>query len=143
MARNEYRDYLAWVPMFAQCNKRQLDEIGRVADEVVVKAGDAFIRQGEIGREVLILLNGTATVTIDGKTVATLGKGDVVGELSVLRSGDHRRTATVRADTDLDALVLTAAGLDQLLDDVPGLAKHLLYEVARRIPSGEDISSHS
>jgi CRP-like cAMP-binding protein len=43
------------------------------------------------------------------------------------------RTATVTADTDLDLLVLTPTGLSQLLDDIPGLAKHLLYEVACRL----------
>ncbi|HLG66437.1 MAG TPA: cyclic nucleotide-binding domain-containing protein [Acidimicrobiales bacterium] len=142
MARHEYREYLAWVPLFAQCNKKQLEEIGRVADEVVVKAGEEFIRQGDVGREALIILDGRATVTTDGAVVATLGKGDVVGELSLLRPG-HRRNASVRADTDIDALVLTASGLDQLLDDVPGLAKHLLYEVARRLSADEDVRTRS
>ena len=141
MARNEYREYLAWVPLFAQCNKKQLDEIGRVADEIVVKAGEEFIRQGDVGREVLIILQGSATVSVDGKVVAKLGKGDFVGELSVLLAGHHRRNASVVADTDIDALVLTASGLDQLLDDVPGLAKHLLFEVARRLTADEVVDS--
>lgn len=143
MARNEYREYLAWVPIFAQCNRRQLDEIGRVADEILVKAGEEFIRQGDVGREVLILLDGSATVSVDGKVVAKLGRGDVVGELSVLTPGHHRRNASVRADTEISALVLTASGLDQLLDDVPGLAKHLLHEVARRLAADEDLQASS
>ena len=59
--------------------------------------------------------------------MATLTAGDVVGELAVI-SG-HPRNATVVAETELRILDLTHAGLDQLLDDIPGLAKHLLYEV--------------
>jgi CRP-like cAMP-binding protein len=45
------------------------------------------------------------------------------------------RTATVTAETELDLLVLTPAGLSQLLEDIPGLAQHLLYEVAARLAS--------
>jgi CRP-like cAMP-binding protein len=80
---------------------------------------------------VFILLDGTASVTRDGQRVATLTAGDVVGELAVL-SG-HPRNATVAAETELRILDLTHAGLDQLLDDIPGLAKHLLYEVSARL----------
>jgi CRP-like cAMP-binding protein len=78
-----------------------------------------------------MLLDGTASVTRDGQPVATLTCGDFVGELAVL-SG-HPRNATVTAETELRVLVLTHAGLDQLLDDIPGLAKHLLYEVSARL----------
>ncbi len=77
-----------------------------------------------------ILLDGTASVTRDGQRVATLTAGDVVGELAVI-SG-RPRNATVVAETELRVLDLNHAGLDQLLDDIPGLAKHLLYEVSVR-----------
>ena len=63
--------------------------------------------------------------------MATVTTGDVVGELAVL-SG-HPRNATVTAETELRVLVLTHRGLNQLLDDIPGLAKHMLYEVTSRI----------
>jgi CRP-like cAMP-binding protein len=57
-----------------------------------------------------------------------------VGELAVL-SG-RPRNATVVAETELGVLVLTHRGLGQLLDDIPGMAKHLLYEVTARIVEG-------
>ena len=63
--------------------------------------------------------------------MATVGKGDFVGELAVL--GRTPRNATVTADSELDVLVLTPAGFSQLLDDIPGLAKHVLYEVVGRL----------
>jgi CRP-like cAMP-binding protein len=55
----------------------------------------------------------------------------VVGELAVI--SHHPRNATVVAETELETLVLTHAGLNQLLDDIPGLAKHLLYELSARL----------
>jgi CRP/FNR family cyclic AMP-dependent transcriptional regulator len=131
MARDEYLQCLASVPVFSKCTKRQLQEIGEVATELVLPPGKVLARQGEVGFEVFMLLDGTASVTRDGQPVATLSAGDFVGELAVL-SG-HPRNATVTADTELRILVLTHAGLDQLLDDIPGVAKHLLYEVSARL----------
>jgi CRP/FNR family transcriptional regulator, cyclic AMP receptor protein len=131
MARDVSLHHLASVPLFSDCTKRQLQEIGRVATEVNLPAGKVLARQGEVGRELFILLDGTASVTRDGQRVATRTAGDVVGELAVI---SHRpRNATVVAETELRTLVLTHAGLDQLLDDIPGLAKHLLYEVSARL----------
>ena len=102
-----------------------------MATEVNLPAGKVLARQGEVGRELFILLDGTASVTRDGQRVAARTAGDVVGELAVI---SHRpRNATVVAETELRTLVLTHAGLDQLLDDIPGLAKHLLYEVSARL----------
>jgi CRP-like cAMP-binding protein len=131
MARDEYLQGLAAVPVFSKCTKKQLQEIGEVATELILPAGKVLTREGEVGFEVFMLLDGTASVTRDGQPVATLTGGDVVGELAVL-SG-HPRNATVAAETELRVLVLTHAGLDQLLDDIPGLAKHLLYEVSARL----------
>ena len=54
-----------------------------------------------------------------------------MGELAVLSRTP--RNATVTAETKMDVLVLTATGLSQLLDDIPGLAKHLLNEVVDRL----------
>jgi CRP-like cAMP-binding protein len=131
MARDEYLQHLASIPLFSNCTKRQLQEIVKVATELVLPAGKVLARQGEVGLEMFILLDGTASVTRDGQRVATVTAGDVVGELAVI-SG-HPRNATVVAETELQVLDLTHTGLDQLLDDIPGLAKHLLYEVSARL----------
>lgn len=134
MIRDEYLRHLASVPVFSNCTKKQLEEIGKVADELILPVGKVLARQGEVGFEMFILLDGTAAVTRDGDRVATVTAGDVVGELAVL-SG-HPRNATVVAETEVRVLVLTHRGLDQLLDDIPGLAKHMLHEVTARMMEG-------
>ena len=131
MARDEHLRLIASVPLFKYCTRSQLQEIAKVADEIILPAGMVLDRQGEIGFDLLILLDGTATVTRDGRHVATVTSGDIVGELAVI-SG-RPRNATVVAETEIRVLVLTRRGLDQLLDDIPGLAKHLLYEVTARL----------
>jgi CRP/FNR family cyclic AMP-dependent transcriptional regulator len=133
VAREEYLEHLAAVPLFSHCSTAQLREIARVADEITVRPGTVLTRQGDVGVELFVIIEGTATVSRDGEQVATVGRGGVVGELAVL--AHTPRNATVTADTDLNVLVLTPSGLSQLLDDVPGLAKHLLQEVVDRLAS--------
>jgi CRP-like cAMP-binding protein len=102
-----------------------------VATQLDLPAGKVLAAQGKVGLDLFVVLEGTASVTRDGHHVATVTSGDVVGELAVLSR--RPRNATVVAETDMRVLVLTHAGLDQLLDDIPGLAKHLLYEVVGRL----------
>jgi CRP-like cAMP-binding protein len=133
MARDSYRAFLAAVPLFAHCNNRQLDQINRVAREVTLPEGRVFVVQGDQGREMYVITDGTAAVTRDGKPVALLGRNDVVGELAVLRHSP--RNATVTATSEVSLLALAAEDLDPLLDEIPGLAKALLEAVVSRLDS--------
>jgi CRP/FNR family transcriptional regulator, cyclic AMP receptor protein len=140
MARDEYLQQLASVPLFSKCTKKQLQEIGEVTTALDFPAGEVLARQGEVGFEMFILLDGTASVTRDGQRVATLTAGDVVGELAVITG--HPRNATVVAETELRILDFTHADLDRLLEDIPGLAKHLLYEVSARLIAATPADAH-
>jgi CRP-like cAMP-binding protein len=131
MANEDYQAHLRAVPLFAKCTKKQLEEIGRVADEVRLPAGKVLAQQGEIGFDLMILVEGIADVTRDGIVVSEVGPGHFIGEMAVL--SERPRNATLTARTDVVVLVLTRSGLDQLLDDIPGLAKQLLYEVVARV----------
>ena len=59
--------------------------------------GDTLVRQGDPGTEVFLILDGMFVVEIDGKEVAEIGPGAVVGELASLANGT--RTATLWART--------------------------------------------
>lgn len=131
MARDEYLQRLAAVPLFSKCTKSELNEIAKVADQVILPAGRVLAGQGDVGSELFIIIDGSASVTRDGQRVATVTGGDIVGELAVI-SG-LRRNAAIVAESELRVLVLTHKGLDQLLDDIPGLAKRLLYDVTARL----------
>jgi hypothetical protein len=69
-------------------------------------AGEALVEQGERGTDMFLLLDGAFDVEIDGRVVARVGSGALVGERAVL--GDGRRTATLRAVRQARAAVLPA-----------------------------------
>ena len=126
-----YVDNLAKVSLFSGMTQRELQRIARAGDELDLPAGSTLTEQGQIGREAFVLLEGTATVRRNGKKVATLETGAMVGELALLDHG--LRTATVRCDTDCKVLVIEARAFSAVLDDVPALATKLLRSLAGRV----------
>ena len=130
-SRTEHLGHLAEVPLFSACTRKDLEKIARASDEVEVKAGRVLVEQGRPGHEFFLILEGDATVRRDNKKVASLGKGQYFGELSLLDRGP--RTATVTADTDMRVLVLGQREFLGVLDDVPGLSYKILRIMAHRL----------
>jgi hypothetical protein len=56
------------MPLFHDCTDDELRQIDAVADEVAVPAGRVLIRQGELGREFVVIVDGEASVERDGAT---------------------------------------------------------------------------
>lgn len=124
-------DHLSKIPLFAGLNKKQLQLIARSADEIDVKAGNVLVDQGQTGREAFLILDGTVTVKRNGRKVATLGPGALVGELSLLDHGP--RTATATADTDLSVLVVDRRHFLDIVESSHTLTSKLLGYLASRI----------
>jgi CRP-like cAMP-binding protein len=97
----------------------------------MVEAGHTLFVEGAPSGNLYVILNGSAVVRKNGRRIATVGPGDVVGELSVILGGP--RTATVQAETPIEWLVLDRASLRQAISEVPGLAWNILTSVAARL----------
>jgi CRP-like cAMP-binding protein len=89
------------------------------------------MKQGDVGRECFVLVEGKVKVDINGRKVASLGPGAYFGEMSLLDKGP--RTATVTTETDSTVLVLGPREFSGVLDEVPQLAHKLLAALAQRI----------
>jgi CRP-like cAMP-binding protein len=125
------RTPLAELELFADLSKSELRSLVRLMTPVRVRAGRDLTREGETGREFMIIVDGTATVRRGGKVIATLGAGDFVGELSMLAG--IPRTATVTADSDLTVEALNRGEFASLLDESPRLARKVLIGAIRRL----------
>lgn len=138
MARDAWLTHLAQVPLFADCSKKQLQSVAAASIELTIEAGKVLVREGEAGHECFVIMEGSATVTRRGEQIATLGVGDVVGELAPLTGGV--RTATVEAVTPMELLVIGQREFAGLLDEVPGLAVRVLHNLAHRMVELEDLT---
>lgn len=131
MAREQYLNHLAKVPLFSGCTNKELRDIARATVELTIDEGKEFVTQGDVGREAFIIVEGMADVLRGGQKIATLGPGDCVGELALLDHGP--RTATVVAATPLTVLVLGPREFSGLLDEVPALNHKMLAALASRV----------
>lgn len=119
------------VPLFAGCSKSELQRIATLADELDLGEGATLIREGERGREFIVVAEGTVRVTKKGKTVRDLGAGDFIGEIALV--ADVPRTATVTATSPVRLLVVTDRAFRGLLEQMPSLAKKVLQSLGERL----------
>jgi len=119
------------VPLFQGCGSRELDAIGRLADEVDVPAGQVLMKQGAFGHEFFVVIAGSLRVERDGKLLRTLGPGDFAGEIALVDGGP--RTATVTADTPSRLLVVGHREFHSLLQEHPDIQLVVLQALAQRV----------
>ncbi len=125
------RETLAAIDLFSELSKSELREIEKLMTPIDIRAGREFITEGSVGREAFIILEGTATVRHRGRLVATVGPGEVLGEVAVLAG--LPRSATVTAETDMVAEVLDRREFSALLDSNPKLSKKILIAAIKRL----------
>jgi CRP/FNR family transcriptional regulator, cyclic AMP receptor protein len=126
---------LQGVPWFAACTEEQLREVARIAERLHIQAGEVILREGRLGRELFVILEGTATVTRAGRVVNVRRGGDYFGELAAIEAVP--RSATVTATTDLDVLVIGPREFESMME-IPGFRNALLTGMSRRIREADD-----
>jgi CRP-like cAMP-binding protein len=124
-------ELLAQMPLFATCSRRQLGQLTAFTVPDHLAAGTVLTRQGAAGGIAYVLASGQAEVLRDGRRLALLGPGDVVGELSLLDG--KPRSATVRAVTDLEVLEIDARDLKRLMAKAPVVRRNLMSSMAGRL----------
>ncbi len=133
-------DLLRGVSLFSACSNRELSRIASLADEIDVPEGRVLTRQGDVGREFFVVVDGRARASVRGRKSQRLRAGDSFGEMSLLDQGP--RSATVTADTDMHLLVLDSRSFFALIEDVPSVARKIMRVLAERLRSAERGSLH-
>ena len=126
---------LKGVPLFADCSKRELQEISHLADEVEVPAEYALTTEGASGQELVVIVDGAADVRRRGRKINTVTSGDFVGEIALVT--DVPRTATVTTTQPTHALVLTRRDFRALMKRVPSIQLKVLEALASRLPDAD------
>jgi CRP-like cAMP-binding protein len=131
LRKNAKVELLQGVPLFASCSKAELERIASLADELDLAEGATLIREGERGREFLVVVDGTVRVTKRGRTVRELGSGDFIGEIALI--SDVPRTATVTATSPVRLLVVTDRAFRGLIEEMPSIATKVLQSRGERL----------
>jgi len=132
LRKNAKIELLKRVPLFERCSKAELQQIARLADEILLPDGQILTREDQPGREFFVLVEGQVDVRRKGRLVKKLSGGDFLGEIALV--ADVPRTATVTATTPLRALVMIDRDFRSLMKEVPSLQPKVLYALAMRMP---------
>ena len=110
-------ELIAAVPLFAGFDRREIEALGRLMDEVDVKEAASSCARARSGREFFIVVSGRVRVDRNGRKVNELGPGDFLGEIALIDHGP--RTATVTAVEPCRLMVLDVGGFRTLMLEVP------------------------
>jgi CRP-like cAMP-binding protein len=121
---------LRQVPLFANLDEKDLDQLARQMHERRFPEGAEVTREGATGAGFFVIAEGNADVSIGGEHRTTLGPGDHFGEVALIDDGV--RSASITAATDLLCYGLTPWEFRPFVEDHPQVAWALLETLARR-----------
>jgi CRP/FNR family transcriptional regulator, cyclic AMP receptor protein len=122
---------LKGAPLFDGLSRKELAQLARVSEDLEVEPGTVLCKEGDIGQEFFVIVNGKIKVTRRGRRIAVRGAPDFVGEIALLE--ELPRTATVTAETSVRLFVLTGKDFRHLLDENPSVERKVLRALARRL----------
>lgn len=111
------------LPLFGELDHHDLSTVARHVGETEAPEGQVLFEQGSIPYEMFVIEEGTAEVTRDGEAVGSIGPGDVVGEIALMRL--QRRMATVRVTSPIRAVTVSADDLQVIEEEMPEIARQL------------------
>ena len=124
-------ELLRRTPLLSDLGRKEIEEVGRLVDEIDVPGGKVLMREGDTGREFFVLVNGTVGIERGGKRVRTLEPGAFFGEIALLSEAPRSATATSEGPATL--LVLGHREFHSLMDQYPSIRTCVLEALAKRI----------
>lgn len=127
----EHEEFLAKVPIFANCSPEEIAAIASVAQESGFQPGQIIVTQGTPGQAFYLILAGRVEILRDGQSLGAFGAGDFFGEMSLLDQAP--RSATIRAIDYTSCIMLSSWDFKALLERYPSIAVKLLEVLSRRL----------
>ena len=128
-------DALAKAPLFAALSRQELVELAKATEDLEVEEGKTLTREGDLGREFFVIVDGDVSVMQDGNEIRRLGPGDFFGEIALIYDS-ARRTATVTAASPLRFFVLTRQSFRSLLEHQPEIEEKVMAALEERLAAG-------
>ena len=136
-SQNVKVEALKAAPLFEGLSKKDLGKLTAVTDDLKVEAGTVLCREGRVGREFFVIVDGEAEVTKGGTRIATLSGGDFVGEIALLST--KKRTATVTATSAVRCFILTQSAFQRVLEENPSVQMKVMRALAEHLAADADL----
>jgi CRP/FNR family cyclic AMP-dependent transcriptional regulator len=125
------------IPIFSHLSDEEANRLSAFATETSVADGQILMKQGDYSTELIGIEEGTADVLRDGKKIASLKAGDLIGEMGLLERGP--RTADVIATSPMVVMKLTHWEIRRMSEETLGRIQEI---VAQRRADGVADPAH-
>jgi CRP/FNR family transcriptional regulator len=124
------------IPAFAGLGDADLVQVAEVTVSRTFQGGEVIFHEGDQSDTCYVVRSGHVRAVrehTDGRTLtlATLGPGDIFGELAIF--DQERRSATIEALDDLEVVAILGADMRRMLRDHPDISVKLLAALSRRL----------
>jgi predicted acylesterase/phospholipase RssA/CRP-like cAMP-binding protein len=126
--------FLASTGVLADLPPEVRERLAAEASEIAIGAGEWLFREGEAAESLFAVTSGRLEVLVEGPpetVIRVLRRGDLVGELAMLRG--EPRSASVRARRDSELLELRRPQFEALIAEVPGFALGLTRALSAQL----------
>jgi CRP-like cAMP-binding protein len=127
---------LGRAPLFSNLSRSELVELAKATEDMDVDKGRVLAREGDIGREFFVIVDGEVEVSKGGQEIRRLSAGDFFGEIALVVESP-RRTATVEAVTPLRFFVLTRQSFRSLIVHHPDIETKVHDALEERVQATE------
>jgi CRP/FNR family transcriptional regulator, cyclic AMP receptor protein len=124
-------DTLRNVPLFADLDNHELEQIASSMRERRFSAGDTVTQEGAGGVGFFVVQEGEADVNVGGEDRGVVGPGDYFGEIALIN--ESPRTATLTARTDMVCYGMTPWDFRPLVESNSAIAWKLLTAMAEKL----------
>ena len=121
------------IPLFAGLRPLQAKIVTLMGELKSFPKGQPIVRQGDLGNEMYVVINGTADVLMHSseqfRKLGSVVRGDVFGEMGLLRH--HERMADVVATQDIEVLAVNERFLERLKRRYPRIATEIFFNISK------------
>lgn len=106
---------LTAIPLFSHLSDEEANRLAAFATETSAAEGQILMKQGDYAVELIAIEEGTADIIQDGKKIASLGPGDLIGEMALFNH--EPRNADAIATSPMRLLKLTHWEIRRMSDE--------------------------
>jgi CRP/FNR family transcriptional regulator, cyclic AMP receptor protein len=103
------------IPLFSHLSDEEANRLAAFATETSAAEGQILMKQGDYAVELIAIEEGTADIIQDGKKIASLGEGDLIGEMALFNR--EPRNADVIATSPMRLIKLTHWEIRRMSED--------------------------
>ncbi len=127
--------YLKEIPLFAAMPPADLEKVSQTVLSTILKSGEYLFKEGSHGNDAYVVQSGEIEILkmANGREVllAVRGEKTLLGEMSLLESTP--RTASIRARSDCQLLVISKDSLDKVLHSSPTAMQSIFKTILQRL----------